>query len=481
MTNISSNMYQGLASLLDINSQMQDVQTRLSTGKKLNSAADGAVQWLTVSNFQTKVSGLQAVNDGMTTALSQLKSASTALNLIRKTINDTLSQLKEASRTQAAVNNLQQDAVSDNGMTKFNLNFTMNGGGQVKRTTNLGDVNLRVNNVALAQGSIYSITAGSNARFIEISNTGDTATGGDGSFQANAIKVKTVGDLYNALLGFTNVTLAGEPGNDNAFNQINTQFTYNAANGLTFSQVRACNQGTVNPDIASVFAAGRAYSVSATAGVGDDIINSSGSVGSQTITMKGQNHTGARGTATVAADAKCAVAANAVVSLVDQINQLVRDARTNGVNLLAGDDLRVVVNAENNTMTFQFGTSASPQSFAAAGLGIDLTVLKLTGTMTTNFDNDTDLNAAITALSSARNASDIGISKLSTWQSGLQTRSDFNNSITKILTAAITSLTSSDATADAAELASLQSRQTFANSILSIIKQGEQNPLQLLR
>ena len=75
MTNISSNMYQGLASLLDINSQMQDVQTRLSTGKKLNSAADGAVQWLTVSNFQTKVSGLQAVNDGMTTALSQLKSA----------------------------------------------------------------------------------------------------------------------------------------------------------------------------------------------------------------------------------------------------------------------------------------------------------------------------------------------------------------------------------------------------------------------
>ena len=99
----------GLVSLLDINSQMQEVQTRLSTGKKLNSAADGAVQWLTVTNFQNRIAGLQSVNDGLTTAISQIKSASTGLTSVRKLLSDTLGQLKDASTTQEAVSNVVAD------------------------------------------------------------------------------------------------------------------------------------------------------------------------------------------------------------------------------------------------------------------------------------------------------------------------------------------------------------------------------------
>ena len=150
--------------------------------------------------------------------------------------------------------------------------------------------------------------------------------------------------------------------------------------------------------------------------------------------------------------------------------------------MLNGDDLTVVVNAENGSMKFQFtNSSGSPTPFTTEGLGINLTTLNLAGSTIRNFDNDTDLSAAITALQTARDTSDTGLAKIGSWQASVETRKDFNTEISKILTSTITGLSSNDATADAAELASLQTRQQFANSILGIIKQGEQNPLQLLR
>lgn len=481
MSNISSSMYQGLSSLLSINSQMTEVQSRLSTGKKLNSAADGAVQWLTVSNFQSRVSGLQAVNDGLTTAITQMRTASTALSSIRKSINDTLSQLKDASTTQAAVSSTVENVITDAATTQFRMNITLSTGGQFNRATSLGNANLRVNGVALAQGSIYSISNGATTRFIEISQTTDTTTGGDGTSSTSAIKVKTVAELLNAVNGFVNVTGANLPANDNQVSNFNALFTYNATGGLTFAQARPGNTGTINPDIASVFAGNRSYTVGVNPGT-DDHVTKSGSVGAEVMQLRGRNHTGTTGSTSVAADPKRAVAANAMTTLVDQINSMVRDARTNGVNLLNGEDLSVVINAENSSLQFQFtNTSGAATRFNAEGLGINLATLRLTGSDIRNFNNDTDLTAAINALQAARDTSDTGIARLGTWQSSLETRAGFNTEINKILTSAISGLSSSDATADAAELASLQTRQSFANSILAIIKQGEQNPIQLLR
>ncbi len=481
MTNISSSMYQGLTSLLDINSQMSTVQNRLATGKKLNSAADGAVQWLTVTNFQSRVSGLQSVNDGLTTALSQIKSASTALSSIRKSINETLSQLKDASTTQAAVSSTVENVITDAATTQFRMNITMSTGGQFNRATSLGNANLRVNGVALAQGSVYSISNGSTTRFIEISNTTDLTTGGDGSSGASAIKVKTVAELLNAVNGFVNVTGANLPANDNQVTNFNALFTYNATGGLTFAQTRPGNAGTINPDIASVFAGNRSYTVGRNPGT-DDHVTKTGSIGAEVMQLRGRNHTGTTGSTSVAADPKRAVAANAMVTLAETINSLVKDARANGINLLNGEDLTVVVNAENASLRFQFTNAAgTPTPFTTEGLGINLATLNLVGAAARNFDNDTDLNAAITALQNARDASDTGIAKVGSWQASVETRKDFNSEISKILTSTISGLSSNDATADAAELASLQTRQQFANSILAIIKQGEQNPMQLLR
>lgn len=493
MTNISSSMYQGLTSLLDINSQMSTVQTRLSTGKKLNSAADGAVQWLTVSDFQNRVSALQSVNDGLTTALTQIKSASTALTSIRKSINDTLSQLKDASTTQAAVNNVQADVASDAGSTMFNMSFYDVRGNinTIKRTTLLTDANLRVNNnqTQLAAGAVYTISAGGNSVTIKIGGQADTVTG-DGT-AANPRVVRTIADLSSALANVTNLrNTAGMPGNDNlAVGSINLQFTFTSSttstdpnkSQITFAQTSAV-VGANNPDVGSLFVSNRNYVVSSASGIGDDTISSGGATGATTMVLQGRTHTGTSGTATVAADPKRAVAANALVSLADSINALVKDARSNGINLLSGDDLTVVVNAENGSQKFQFTKNdGTPAQFTTEGLGINLTTLNLAGATIKNFDNDTDLNAAIAALQSARDTSDTGLAKIGTWQASIETRTDFNAQISKILTSAITGLSSNDATADAAELASLQTRQTFANSILSIIKQGEQSPIQLLR
>jgi flagellin-like hook-associated protein FlgL len=485
MTNISSNMNLGLVSLLDINSQMQEVQTRLSTGKKLNSAADGAVQWLTVTNFQNRIAGLQSVNDGLTTAISQIKSASTGLTSVRKLLSDTLGQLKDASTTQEAVSNVVADNPTALNNTQVGIQFKLTTG-QVAGNTSLDNANLRLNGEKLAQGSVFKFEVNGTTKFIKIGKAADPVPAAtlDGNTQDTAYQVRTVTEFNSALsFGGLSPTAIGA----GSFNQIDTTITLNSIAGQNAFKISQVVAGTgENGNLVAMFSSkrGNYNPTTGTAGNFDDMTENSGTYGAQSVTYKGTAHTGTKGSASVNPDAKRAVAANAVVSLVDQINQLVRDSKANGVNLLKGDDLTVVINAEGDSLRIQFpvATGATQgQAFDAAGLGLDLTNFGLAGTNVTNFATNTTLTTAITALQAALDNSDIGISKLGTWQSSVDNRSSFNNSMLKILNTAVTSLTSNDATADAAELASLQTRQTFANSILSIIRQGEQNPIQLLR
>jgi len=169
---------------------------------------------------------------------------------------------------------------------------------------------------------------------------------------------------------------------------------------------------------------------------------------------------------------------------LNDIDQTVKDTAINGVNLLTGSKLSVSLNVDGDKFDFQLTTDNSgAATFDSTGLGLNLSAANIdtkTGT-NNNFDNNTDMDKALTQITLALSSIDTATGLIGDAQNSLQDRSSFNKSMADLLNSTASSISSVDTNSAAAQLASLQTRQQFATSIMSILKQGEQNPLQLLR
>jgi flagellin-like hook-associated protein FlgL len=205
-----------------------------------------------------------------------------------------------------------------------------------------------------------------------------------------------------------------------------------------------------------------------------------------TYTLSNVHHTGATpGSVTTAADAKRKVAANTFRQMLSDIDQTVKDTTLSGLNLLTGSSLNVALNADGDKFNFQLtGTNSGVTSFKSDGLGLDASAANVSdsaGATNNNFDNNADIDTALGQITQALSTIDTATGLVGDAQSALQDRSTFNKSMIDLLNSTSSSLSSVDTNEASAQLAALQTRQQFATSIMSIIKQSEQNPLQLLR
>ncbi len=157
--------------------------------------------------------------------------------------------------------------------------------------------------------------------------------------------------------------------------------------------------------------------------------------------------------------------------LLDQIDQLTKDAGYNGNNLLAGasTQLKVVFNETGTSSLTVAGKDTS-----ASGLGLDQ--LASTGFGT---------NAGITTiLANLKSATDTLRSDASSFGSNLsivQTRQDFTKSLINTLQTGASNLTLADSNEEAANLLALQTRQSLSTKALSLASQSDQNVLRLLQ
>ena len=203
-------------------------------------------------------------------------------------------------------------------------------------------------------------------------------------------------------------------------------------------------------------------------------------------TLSNTHHTGAApGSVTTQPDAKRKVAANTFRQMMTDINQLVKDTALNGVNLLTGSKLSVTLNADGDKFNFQLtnddGTAAT---FNSTGIGLDAKAAKISkaaGDTNNDFSTNTDMDTALAQLTNALSKIDTATGLVGDAQSSLQNRSDFNKSTIDLLNTTATALNAIDSNAASAQLASLQTQQSFATSIMSIMKQSDQSALQLLR
>lgn len=156
--------------------------------------------------------------------------------------------------------------------------------------------------------------------------------------------------------------------------------------------------------------------------------------------------------------------------LLTQITQLASDASFNGVNLLQAD----------NNLTVAFNEDQS-SSLTVESADMSSTGLGLTSQTLDDLSTDDGVKAAIAnvdaALTKLRQQSATFGANLSV----VQTRQDFTKNIQGVLTDGAGDLTLADTNFEAANLLALQTRQSLAQSSLSMANQAEQSVLSLFR
>ena len=161
-------------------------------------------------------------------------------------------------------------------------------------------------------------------------------------------------------------------------------------------------------------------------------------------------------------------------ALLTQIGQLAGDSGFNGINLLGGDDLTVVLNEKagaNQSKVTVSGVDYTSTTAANAPLSIANAAGNWASTANITAAS-TDLTAALTTLRSESQA--LG-SSLST----VQVRQDFTKATINTLQNGSDALTLADSNQEGANLLALQTRQQLSTTALSLASQADQNVLRL--
>jgi flagellin-like hook-associated protein FlgL len=146
---------------------------------------------------------------------------------------------------------------------------------------------------------------------------------------------------------------------------------------------------------------------------------------------------------------------------------LAKDATYSGINLLFGDNLKVVFN-ENGTSTLNI----SGVTFDANGLG-------LTAANGTSFQSNTQLDTIISSLDGALTALRSQASKFGSSVTTVQTRQDFTKGLINTLQTGSDNLVLADTNEEGANMLALQTRQQLSTTALSLSAQAAQAVLRL--
>ncbi|MDR3662461.1 MAG: DUF1522 domain-containing protein [Mycobacterium sp.] len=157
-------------------------------------------------------------------------------------------------------------------------------------------------------------------------------------------------------------------------------------------------------------------------------------------------------------------------NILAQLNTTSQDASFNGVNLLNGDQLKLVFNETGKSTLNITGVT-----FNAAGLGL------ANLTSGTDFIDNAATNKVLANLNAASTTLRSEASTLGSNLSVVQIRQDFSKNLINVLQTGASNLTLADTNVEAANSQALSTRQSIAVSALSLANQSQQSVLQLLR
>jgi len=156
-------------------------------------------------------------------------------------------------------------------------------------------------------------------------------------------------------------------------------------------------------------------------------------------------------------------------NLLNQVNQLASDAGFNGLNLLAGDSLKLSFNEKGSSSLNVQGTAISASNLGLNAVG------------TTDFQENGSIAKVMSAISSASSQLKAQASSLGSNLAVVQNRQDFTKQIINVLDTGAANLTNADLNEEAANSQALSTRNSLGISALALANQAQQGVLQLLR
>ncbi|GGA47629.1 flagellin N-terminal helical domain-containing protein [Pelagibacterium lentulum] len=378
---LSKAVRSNLLHLQGTSKMMDQTQTRLATGKRVNSALDNPTNFFTSSALKARASDIGSLLDSMSTGIRIIEAADNGLSSITKTLEQMQSTLRQARQDKSFM--VQSYAV---------------------------DV------AQLGAADVITLTGGSI--------DGGTYTLDGGNLNP-ANPIQTI-DTLDDLVAYLN----NEPDLKNRIRASNDKGT-----------LRIENISTQDLEVS-----GDAVDAGITVGVND--------------TIKGNN-----------------VRANLSKQfneLRNELNGFADDSSVNGINLLRGDQLKIVFN-ELGTSFLEIeakNRDGEVRPINSATLGLrDIAEQEL------DLDSGIDgfLRDVQQALGEVRSqASDFG-STLSI----VQNRENFTKNMINTLETAASDLTLADTNEEAANMLALQTRQQLSQTALSLASQADQSVLRL--
>jgi hypothetical protein len=318
---------------------------------------------------------------------------------------------------------------------------------------------------SITAAGTLKISTGTNAD-LAISGTGNALTalglaGNTGTGTAfTAARTAGVGGIAGKTLSFSsfnggtavNVTFGTGTGQVQTLNQLNTALQANNLNATVDAN------GVLSISAANNYASSTLGSAAAGGVIGGTLPNS--------LTFS-------TASAPAADSAAQATRANLVAqynNVLAQINTTAQDSSFNGVNLLNGDQLKLVFNETGKSTLNITGVT-----FNSAGLGLSSL------TQGSDFIDNASTNNVLSSLTAASTTLRSEASSLGSNLSIVQIRQDFSKNLINVLQTGSSNLTLADTNQEAANSQALSTRQSIAVSALSLANQSQQSVLQLLR
>jgi len=399
---------QNLLSLQGTADLLAQTQTRLATGKKVNSALDNPTNFFTAAGLDARASDISNLLDAIGNGVQVLQAANTGITSLSSLV-DTAKSIANQVLQQSTGYTVKASATS--------LAPTSGGAGTATDLTNAGGNSL--------DGKTFIFTpAVGAATTITISHT--VAAG-----NVNSI------DAFNAALASAGLGLTASLASDGSITLTSTND--NASQTLTTGTTAAANNIAIS--------------------------------GTDTATLV--TPTGGSAGAPVADSLSQATRASLVAQynqVIQQITTTAQDSSFNGINLLNGDELKLVFDETGKSSVTIAGVTFNP-----AGLGLKSL------TAGTDFIDNASTNNILTALNTASVTLRAQASAFGANLSIVQIRQDFNKNIINVLQTGSANLTLADSNEEAANSQALSTRQSIATSALALANQSQQNVLQLLR
>lgn len=502
---LSAGVRQNLLSLQQTADLMASTQNRLATGKKVNSALDNPANFFTSQGLQNRAGDLNSLLDSIGLAQKTLQAADQGLTSLTKLVQSAKSIAQQARSVSqpaipyAAVNSAGTADITTEAVGSFTTSAAHPAtytGGTISFTVNVDGADVNLTTAAIADDSDgATVAAAINAAITGNATTNGRVTADFGTTTANRltiaaddadVDIEITASALTASLGLT-----ADASTDRAVNSTNLldglagldgqalTVTANGGNAVTVNFGSDTGEVSTLAELTTALT-GSGVSASIVTSGGNDVLQltvaattngtqTSLAVSGSAAATFGLSTTTATGTAgaPTTTDASRADYQSQFNALLTQIDQLAKDTSFNGVNLLNGDDLKVVFNEKGTS-----SLTISGVTFDAAGLG--LTAVSGTG-FQTNANIDTTLASVDTALNTLRTQASSFGSSLTT----VQTRQDFTKSLITTLQTGADSLVLADTNEEGANLLALQTRQQLSTTALSLANQANQAVLRL--